>query len=219
MLTASASGLTAAWNGWPGRSRYYTGAICIPIDLRHPLARVEFILDDTAPAVLVTLGGLDRPRSDAEIVLIEDPLPAVGSGVCSAARAHPAEPALILYTSGSTGRPKGVLVTHGGLANLAAAQRELMPVTASDRVLQATSPSFDVSLWELGLAFGAGATCVLRGDGDLRTELADHRITVLTSSPSVLASTDLEGLEDLHTVLSPQARHSPSRSRAGYPRR
>ena len=38
--------------------------------------------------------------------------------------------AYVIYTSGSTGTPKGVVVTHAGLANFAAEQRERFHVTA-----------------------------------------------------------------------------------------
>ncbi len=69
--------------------------------------------------------------------------------------------AYVIYTSGSTGLPKGVAVTHGGLSNLSAEQRDRFKIDSSSRTMHFASPSFDASILELLLAIGAGATMVI----------------------------------------------------------
>jgi non-ribosomal peptide synthetase component F len=52
-----------------------------------------------------------------------------------------------LYTSGSTGKPKAVGNRHAGLLNRLQWMQAEYGLTSSDRVLQKTPYSFDVSVW------------------------------------------------------------------------
>src|SRR5690606_37724938 len=66
-----------------------------------------------------------------------------------------------IYTSGSTGNPKGVMIEHMSLLNrLFWMRRTMIQCDSTERVLQKTSVSFDVSVWELMLALINGG-CVL----------------------------------------------------------
>src|SRR5205814_6410193 len=76
-------------------------------------------------------------------------------------RAKPCDPAYVIYTSGSTGRPKGVVVTHSGLAALAADQAARFAAGPGDAVLQFASPSFDASVLDLATGLTTGARLVL----------------------------------------------------------
>ncbi|WP_037828430.1 AMP-binding protein, partial [Streptomyces sp. NRRL F-5630] len=61
----------------------------------------------------------------------------------------PQHPAYALYTSGSTGTPKGTLITHASLTNRLRWMQATYHLNTTDRVLQKTPPTFDVSVWEL----------------------------------------------------------------------
>ncbi|MFJ9619623.1 amino acid adenylation domain-containing protein [Streptomyces noursei] len=107
------------------------GAAYVPVDPDLPRDRVEFMLADAAPALVVVAGEdtaarlgvppsvpvLDLTGASARALLAACP----GTAPTDADRRtplRPAHPAHLIYTSGSTGRPKGVLTDHAGLLNL-----------------------------------------------------------------------------------------------------
>ena len=146
----------------------------------------------TTPVFRPTCRGRARPRSPTPTAL---------------RRWIAANPAYVIYTSGTTGQPKGVVVTHRGLANFAAEQRERYEVTTDSRTLHFASPSFDASVLELLLAVGAGATMVIAptdvyGGPEFAKFLREHRVTHGFVTPSALASVDPSGLDDFQFVVA-----------------
>jgi amino acid adenylation domain-containing protein len=187
------------------------GGAYVPLDPAYPADRLAYMLQDSAAALLLTRAEVAAglPRGDwalldldgaaEEIAAMPDTPPAV--------RVDPASLAYVIYTSGSTGRPKGVMVSHRGMGNLAASQRGLWDVDAASRVLQFASLSFDASVFEMTMAFFAGAALVLArreemlpGDGFLAL-LRRHRVTHLTISPSVLAILPHAELPELRVIV------------------
>ncbi|MFD0727712.1 AMP-binding protein, partial [Lysobacter brunescens] len=70
--------------------------------------------------------------------------------------------AYLFYTSGSTGQPKGVMVSHGNVLHYLDSAQALYGISADDRVLQFSSPSFDIYIEELSISLLCGATLVIR---------------------------------------------------------
>ncbi|MFY9609745.1 MAG: amino acid adenylation domain-containing protein [Blastocatellia bacterium] len=116
----------------------------------------------------------------------------------------PTSLAYIIYTSGTTGRPKGVMIEHASIANLVGSDLEEFCLSPDDRVGQSSSASYDSSIEEIWLAFGAGATVVLMDDEttrlgpDLVPWLRRERITVFCPPPTMLRTT---GCDDPETAL------------------
>ncbi|MFD5245857.1 amino acid adenylation domain-containing protein [Amycolatopsis sp. NPDC058340] len=185
----------------------FAGGAFVPVDPGYPRDRVEFMLANSAPGVLVctkaTLSFV--PAGFAGTVLVLEELPA-GPDVALPDVA-PEDAAYVIYTSGSTGVPKGVLVTHSGLVNLGYAHIERMAVTSSSRILQLSAIGFDAMVSELYMSLLAGATLVLPDAASMppKVTLGDAirqaDITHLTVSPSVLASED-DLPDTLRTVLT-----------------
>nr|WP_107488033.1 non-ribosomal peptide synthetase [Streptomyces sp. LUP47B] len=179
-----------------------SGAAYVPVDPEYPRERIRQILTDAAPAAVVTvLAVRDRlpAESTAPLVLLDDPAapPTVydDTEVTDAERTRPllpAHPAYVIHTSGSTGRPKGVVVSHTGIASLAATQITGFGVDATSRVLQFASVSFDASVSEFCMAWLAGATLVIaapeeRAAGEpLERLLTERRISHATIPPAAL---------------------------------
>jgi amino acid adenylation domain-containing protein len=195
------------------------GAGYLPVDPEYPAARIAVMLDDARPVLLVTTtqieSGLAVGERSARLVL-DDPDTHTLLGNCPdtdptdaerTTRLLPQHPAYVIYTSGSTGAPKGVVVSHAGVASLAAAQVERFEVDAGSRVLQFASPSFDASFSELCMTLLCGATLVLARTEHLLpgTPLAAlakrQRITHATLPPSALAVLPADALPPAMTLV------------------
>ena len=184
----------------------HAGGAYLPLDPDYPAERLAFMLADAQPALILTQSSL-RARLptyagpiwclDSDVPLFsEQPAIVLDEGV------HGTHLAYTIYTSGSTGQPKGVGNTHAGLLNRLQwmqAQYRLMP---SDRVLQKTPFSFDVSVWEFFWPLLVGAELVLAQPGEHRDGLrlleriVQHQITTLHFVPPMLdAFLETPGLE------------------------
>ncbi|WP_203756227.1 non-ribosomal peptide synthetase, partial [Catellatospora bangladeshensis] len=152
------------------------GGAYVPIDPDYPRERIDLILADVAPVLV-----LDRRELAADFPA--DP-PAVG--------VLPDHPAYMIFTSGSTGRPKGTVVSHRSIVNRLLWMQDEYALTGDDRVLQKTPATFDVSVWEFFWPLITGARLVvLRPGGHLDpAHLADtiqrQQITTVHFVPSML---------------------------------
>nr|AAM80537.1 StaC [Streptomyces toyocaensis] len=171
-----------------------SGGVFVPVDPEYPAGRIELMLTDSAPEVLLCTKATRTavPDGFAGVVVVLDERSAADPGAALPAVAV-GDGAYVIYTSGSTGTPKGVQVTHAGLGNLAGAQIERFGVTSSSRVLQFASLGFDAAISELCMALLSGGTVVLADPDSMppRVSLGDAvrrwRITHVTVPPSVLA--------------------------------
>jgi amino acid adenylation domain-containing protein len=151
-----------------------TGAAYLPVDPGYPADRIAFMLADTRPVLVLTDAALVGALPAGKLpVLIPGALEAThGDGNLDDAERGgpllPAHPAYLIYTSGSTGTPKGVMVPHAGIVNRLAWMQAAYRLDESDRVLQKTPISFDVSVWELFWPLLEGAALVLARPGGHR---------------------------------------------------
>lgn len=107
------------------------GGVAVPINTLYPPPEIEFIINDSGAALLVTTEELhpkvrqvsrDLPNLERTLVKnngrsMEDALAAevgalqaISPGGCA-----PEDLAILFYTSGTTGKPKGVMITHRNL--------------------------------------------------------------------------------------------------------
>ncbi len=188
------------------------GGAYLPLDLSHPDERLAFLLAEAGAPVVLTLAE-HAPRFagsraavvrlDAERSVIEaestdrPPLEIRGDHL-----------AYVIFTSGSTGAPKGAMNTHAAIANRLLWMQEAYRLDASDRVLQKTPSTFDVSVWEFFWPLIAGATLVIarpeghRDSSYLLRTIHDEAITVLHFVPSMLqVFLDEPGVEEAASRL------------------
>src|SRR5262249_30436471 len=137
------------------------GGAFVPLDPSYPPGRLAYMLADSGARVLLTQRPLlvRLPGQGPEVVCLDDDREA-GAGAGGdppTSGLRPDHAAYIMYTSGSTGPPRGVVVTHRSLVNHNLAASGLFRLGPSDRVLQFSSPSFDIALEELFPAWMSGA--------------------------------------------------------------
>ncbi len=185
------------------------GAAVVPLDIGYPAERLRFVLEDSAPAMVLSDSGHAAllPMLSGAMVIAVDELSLDEATDWQPPSLDETATAYVIYTSGSTGQPKGVLSPHGGLRALVAAQRHIFGLGPGDRVLQFASLSFDAAVWEIAMAIGAGAALhvpdrqeALAGP-ELAQWLRDQRITAATLPPSLLAVLPEGRYADLNILI------------------
>ena len=78
-------------------------------------------------------------------------------GECAFRPPDPEDIAYLMFTSGSTGRPKGVMITHRNILGLLDAVDALFDFGPDDRFSQMFDLTFDLSLYDMFVCWGAGA--------------------------------------------------------------
>ncbi|MEE1742333.1 amino acid adenylation domain-containing protein [Streptomyces sp. BE147] len=190
------------------------GAAYVPLDPAYPDERLEYILADSAPQVVL----VDREQQDRFTALLaragvparvlvqgEEPADEQRGDRPRTSGTGPGEPpatarpvpgpgphdaAYVIYTSGSTGRPKGVVVPHSGVVTLLANTGPDMDFGPHDVWVQFHSFSFDFAVWELWGALAHGGELLVpeyaltRSPVDFHRLVRERSVTVLNQTPS-----------------------------------
>ena len=182
------------------------GGAYVPIDPTYPSDRIAYMLNDAKAAALITQTVLSErlPTSTTRVVnldrietlIVREKDTNLNLDIAAERLAY------VIYTSGSTGKPKGAMNAHRGIVNRILWMQEtyrLSPET--DKILQKTPFSFDVSVWEFFWSLSTGASLVFaRPEGHKDPEylarlIAREGITTVHFVPSMLrAFLDSTGL-------------------------
>ncbi len=168
------------------------GAAYVPVDADDPAARARQIFEEAKVCAVVGAG-----------LRVSWEAPAGGRD----GRPGPDDDAWVIFTSGSTGRPKGVAVTHRAAAAFVDAEAGLWQVMPQDRVLAGLSVAFDASCEEMWLAWGNGAALIpaprrlVRSGAELGPWLAERRVTVISTVPTLAAMWDDAALAGVRLLI------------------
>lgn len=176
------------------------GAAYVPLDPNYPADRIQFMVQDAAPLVILTVSELEpkAPTSRGSTLLI-DVINEVGehsSAMLPVVREE--DLAYVIYTSGSTGRPKGVQITHGNVCNFLRSMETEPGLGSDDILVSVTSLSFDIAVLEIFLPLVVGAKIVVVGEdvsadpSRLLQALTANKATIMQATPAtwrMLAST------------------------------
>ncbi|MEV6273973.1 amino acid adenylation domain-containing protein [Nocardia sp. NPDC051832] len=187
---------------------FAAGAAYVPVDITLPAARIESILRQARPTLVLTV------RESRELVpgpslVLDDP--AVAERISRRAAAAPEvlragdQCAYLIFTSGSTGEPKGVVGTHAALIAYFTDHydRVYRPAMARLgrplRIAHAWSLSFDAS-WQPMVGLLAGQTIHLFDGEEMRDAhrlvegMRVHAIDMIDTTPSMFAQLNTAGL-------------------------
>ena len=179
------------------------GAVYVPLAATLPAERLRFVFEDLGPCAVVCEVRFAEAfcqigQCGQRILTPDFKALAAGAQMPCADSAREAEPlpadspAYVIFTSGSTGRPKGVLIEHASVANRLLWMQSRFPIGQGDVVLQKTTVTFDVSVWELFWWSWQGASLTLLEPGAEKNpalivqSIEARCVTVLHFVPSML---------------------------------
>lgn len=190
-----------------------TGACYIPIDIKNPANRLNFIVNDANAQCVMGKGAcpnwLDNPEIWLDITLYSD----IDHLVTWPVEENDKLLATILYTSGSTGNPKGVALSHKAITNFADWAGNTFSITAEDHIASLAPFHFDLSIFDLFTSLSRGATInfvpgnLTLSPSRLTSWLDEHDISVWYTVPSLLSFIAHKGalaetnLSHLKTIL------------------
>ena len=170
----------------------------LPLSVDYPPQKIADILEEAGCELVLVDEGLVgllpksvryRPIQEC----LKDEPPVINEVTINDPRPETPRPddlAYLVFTSGSTGRPKGVGVSHGAVVHTLDAIADRMGFGRRERLLAATTVSFDISVLELFMPLLVGATVVVAprtaivAADELAKELVRHRITTFQATPT-----------------------------------
>lgn len=170
------------------------GRIVVVLNRSDPPARLEQVLDDAEPSLIIT----DSPNREVaeriaglnQDVLIFEDWNSGTSMESAEIEVSPDAVAFLVYTSGSTGRPKGVMRTHNDVIHQVVRLTFGLGFSANDRVALLASPSGGQGMMTTWSALLNGAALcpfpvVEIGVTGLADWMLRNKITVYSSSASL----------------------------------
>ena len=168
-----------------------SGKAYVPIDIKYPVGRIQYILNDSNVDTLVvdnnTIG--EVPESFLGKCINLDELEETENNE----RVNPVKDkdsvAYLIYTSGSTGQPKGVEITHrNAIAFLKWSSKEFAS-TPYDIMFAGTSYCFDLSVFEMLFPLSQGKKIrVLESGVEISNFVSNDKNIFINTVPSVVRS-------------------------------
>ena len=181
-------------------------AAYVPLDPTYPKQRLDLLLADTRPSVMLTQRSLAPEVTGCAVPHVlfvddnESPFPDANPTAIGA----PTDLAYVMHTSGSTGRPKGVMVENRAIVRLVR-DTNFCHFGANEVFLHFAPISFDASTFEIWGALLNGGRLVIMPSGicslqRLGQVIREHRVTTLWLTAGLFSLMVEERLEDLRPI-------------------
>ncbi|KAG9613472.1 hypothetical protein KCV01_g1173, partial [Aureobasidium melanogenum] len=169
----------------------------VSLDPAYPAERLDYMLHDSRPRVLLAQVDIEMPVSLEGPVRVDldgamrpwESLSVDALPVAVATR----DLAYVIYTSGSTGLPKGVAIDHGNATNFIGWALDAFSVEELRQTLFSTSLNFDLAVFECFAPLACGG-CIHLVDNILALASEDVPVTLINTVPSALAAIVAQGV-------------------------
>jgi amino acid adenylation domain-containing protein len=176
------------------------------VSIVNPLTKADklaYLLNDCRPTALITDKHLERVFSQPAAScahlkqVIVSGTPSWDQALKGQRNAPPARKAIdidlaaIIYTSGSTGDPKGVMLTHRNMLAACSSISAYLEIQDDEVILGVLPLAFDYGLYQMIMAFAAGARLVLERSfafpAQVLKVMAEERVTGFPGVPTIFA--------------------------------
>ncbi|MFC2145920.1 amino acid adenylation domain-containing protein [Acidobacteriota bacterium] len=184
------------------------GAVYLPIHPGYPEKRIKYILEDSGSKFFLTAFDFADFLLNGEAIFLKQGGFREDKNRDIATSSTNTGPMYVIYTSGSTGKPKGVMIENKSVVNRLNWMQRCYPINPDDIILQKTSITFDVSIWELfWWSFRGAAVCLLKpgyenDPKEIAAAIERNRITTMHFVPSMLNVflNHIDELANLHSL-------------------
>lgn len=159
-----------------------SGGAYVPIDPAYPQDRIDYMVQDSNCKANINQAEIEK------FISVEQQY----SGDNIHTDCKPGNLVYVIYTSGSTGKPKGCMLEHRGVVNRIEWMWNHYGYDASDVILQKTSFTFDVSVWEILMPLCKGISMVLCHRDDVTSPerivsiIQNRKVTCLHFVPGMM---------------------------------
>ena len=177
-----------------------SGAAFVPLDLKNPIERSRYIINEVQATILITTNDLTHhfaELTDLQLICLDDQRllevikqKSIYNGACS--DVHSKNLAYIIYTSGTTGNPKGVMIEHCAVVNSIIGHQSVYAQKKSDsvieRCLSVANYCFDVFITDVFVTLCSGDVLCVPSQNSLMNNLTEviqhHHITRVELTPT-----------------------------------
>lgn len=169
------------------------GAIYVPIDPKQPEARLNAIVENINPILIVSLDDMPSVELIRPLITLSqiNDIKHEAKAEIDADHLGAKEPAVIIHTSGSTGLPKGVVLSHLSVISYFESHSKIFGLDESSRCLNTASFHYDVSIQDTFMPIYKGGSVYINQLPFLPSvflpQITKERITHLTAVSTVLS--------------------------------
>ncbi|KAI1644583.1 acetyl-CoA synthetase-like protein [Daldinia loculata] len=186
-----------------------TGCAYLPVLPSTPSQRIQLIFEQAQPQICLVDESFPRQIAEAFYCPVANMSRVMLSEYHDCNIEIPTgrnDLAYVIYTSGTTGTPKGVSVTNANILSNIEALSRIYPHEPSDRMLQACSQAFDVSVFEIFFSWGNGmCLCSATNDvlfEDIESSVRALRVTHLSMTVTVASLLEPSRLPNVKMLVT-----------------